>query len=121
MNFDWLGSEDAGGLNQEDAREALAKNEEMQKEAAQRMRDYARLFWDVFSVGRGPELLDTLRQMTIELSLMNVADGIMDGQQFNLDPANWAYHRNGQNSVVRHIEAMCRLAKVVENEETKNV
>ena len=118
--FDWLGTAATGGLDQEDAREALEKNEEMQKEAAQRMREVGRLFYDVFTVGRGPELLMFLRDQTIEVDLMNVGAAIGE-RQFDLDPGNWAYYRTGQNSVVRYIETMIRLAAVIENEEVNNV
>lgn len=119
--FDWLGSAASGGLDQEDARDALEKNEAMQQEAAQRMRELARLFYDVFSAGRGPELLMFLRDQTIELNLMNVSDATIGERQFDLDPANWAYYRTGQNSVVRYMETMIRLAQVVENEENEHV
>lgn len=119
--FGWLGDAMSGGLDQEDAREAFEQNTKMQEEAAQRAREIARLFYDVFAFGRGPELLEFLRLQTIELDLMNVSGATIGERQFDLDPANWAYYRNGQNSVVRYSETMIRLAQVIENEEAQNV
>lgn len=117
--FDWL-----PGYNQnsEDARDALAQNEEMLKQAAMAAREEARLFFDVFSVGRGPELLEYMRSRTIEVDLMNLSRVIgTEAREVPVNPAEWAFHRNGQNSVVRWIETMIRTAMQAEAEETENV
>ena len=92
------------------------------KEAAQKQREFARLFYDVFMTGRGPELLSVMRESTIELDLMAVSPVIMNGmREMGVGPAEWAYHRNGQNSVVRWIETMIRLSQAVETEEQNDV
>lgn len=117
--FGWLGnqSEDAG-----DAREALAENQKMIDEADRQMRELARLFYDVFAVGRGPELLDYLRRRTIEQPLMVATLTIgNEERQLPVNPSEWAYHRNGQNSVVHFIENMMALARLSETEENANV
>lgn len=115
--FGWLPSE-----NPEDAREAIEQNEAMQEAAKQAMREKARLFYDVFGVGRGPELLELLRNETVDLDLMAVSP-VVGGhlREMGVNPAEWAYHRNGQNSVVRYLEAMTRLSATVETEENPNV
>lgn len=116
--FSWLpGAEDQG-----EARDTFDQNEAMLKEAAQKQREFARLFFDVFMTGRGPELLQVMRDSTIELDLMAVSPVIMNGmREMGVGPAEWAYHRNGQNSVVRWIETMIRLSQAVETEETNDV
>ena len=119
--FSWLpGAEDAP--NDPDGRDAIAMNEAMQAKALEAFRESCRLFHDVFGTGRGPELLELLREKTIELDLMNVSATIGNGdREIPVNPAEWAYHRNGQNSVVRWIETMCREARRLETEESPNV
>lgn len=108
--------------NVEDARDAMEQNEAMQAAAKQAMREKARLFYDVFGVGRGPELLELLRSETLDVDLMNITATIGNGsREIPVNPAEWAYHRNGQNSVVRYLEAMTRLSATVETEENPNV
>lgn len=67
---------------------------------------------DVLRNGRGPELLQWLRDCTIETSLlkMNNAAGQIAGNEFPLSPAEWAYVRAGQNSVVHELERRIYLA-----------
>lgn len=119
--FNWM---NPGGNNadDQDAREAIEKNEEMAKAYALLMREKARLFLDVFGVGRGPELLELLRSETIEVDLMNLSAVIGTGaREVPVNPSEWAYHRNGQNSVVHYIETMMRHARTSENEEPNDV
>lgn len=118
--FDWMPG--ANGEGDPEARDAFAQNEEMLKAAAIAQREEARLFFDVFSTGRGPELLDLLQARTMDLDLMAVSPVIGNGlREMGVDPSQWAYHRNGQNSIVRWIIQQIRLAQTIENEETKNV
>lgn len=114
--FDWL-----PGANDPDAREALEQNEEMQKAAMIAAREKARLFHDVFTTGRGPELLELLRLETIDLDLMAVSP-VIGGhlREMGVNPSEWAYHRNGQNSVVRYIFSQIRQAQLAEQEEVQN-
>lgn len=116
--FAWLG----GGDDPGDAREALAQNEAMIEAAKQAAREEARLFLDVFGTGRGPILLELLREKTIERDLMVASLTIgNETREIPVNPAEWAYHRNGQNSVVRYIETQVREAMRLENEESPNV
>lgn len=118
-NFSWLPGAEG---SDEDAREAFAQNEEMMKAAALIQREEARLFLDVFSTGRGPELLELMQAKTLDLDLMAVSPVIGSAfREMNMNPADWAFHRNGQNSVVRWIIQQIRLAQAIENEETNNV
>jgi len=118
--FSWMPSFNADA--QGDAREAFENNEEAIRAAAQAQRETARLFFDVFNVGRGPELLDLLRSQTIDVDLMNLTGVIgSETREIPVSPEQWAFHRNGQNSVVRYIESMIRTAMVAEAEENQNV
>lgn len=117
--FSWLGNQQESGG---DAREALAENQKMIEEADRQMRELARLFFDVFQQGRGPELLEYLRRRTIEQPLMVASLTIgNDQRELPVNPSEWAYHRNGQNSVVHFIETMIALARLSETEENGNV
>lgn len=116
--FSWLpGAEDQG-----EARDSFEQNKAMLEEAERLLREEARLFYDVFMTGRGPELLEHMRSKTVDLDLMSVSSVIMNGmREMGVGPAEWAYHRNGQNTVVRWIETMIRHAVTVETEGTDNV
>lgn len=118
--FSWLPrAEDA---DQGEARDAIEQNEAMLDEAARMQKEAARLFYDVFTTGRGPELLALMRDCTIELDLMNISGTIGNGsREVPVNPAEWAFHRNGQNSVVRWIEQMVRIAATIESEGKDNV
>ena len=106
--FDWLMSQ-----RTPEEREAAAANREMNEDAAQAAREEARLFADVFNTGRGPELLYLLRNRTIEVGLMEVTRSTVRGE-VALSPADWAYVREGQNSVIRMIEEQVRIALIPE-------
>lgn len=118
--FNWL----PGGENMPDesARDAVEQNEQMMQAAIVMQREEARLFYDVFMTGRGPELLQLLREKTIEVDLMQVSAVIGNGlREMGVNPSEWAYHRNGQNTVIRYIETMVRTAALIEAEEKDNV
>lgn len=93
-----------------DEQQAAAMNAEAINAENLRQWEAARIFLDVFGTGRGPELLMVLRDATIELPLMEVAASTVRGD-LALSPAEWAYVREGQNSVVRLIESQMRIAK----------
>lgn len=119
-----FGSEWMPGFNEDpgDARDAFEKNDANLKAAARFQREQARLFFDVFATGRGPELLEFLRVRTIDVDLMNL-QGVLAGEtrEIPVSPELWAYHRNGQNSVVRYIETQIRIAMQPEAEEKDDV
>ncbi len=117
--FSWL----PGGLGGEgEARDAPEQNKAMLEEAARQRREVSRLFHDVFGQGRGPELLELMRAYTIELDLFVVSTTIGNAQrEMGINPSDWAYHRNGQNSVVRWIEQELMNARLLESEGSNNV
>lgn len=117
--FSWMPQPDAA---RDPFAQAEADQKEMTEDAARRQREFARLFHDVFATGRGPELLELMRECTIELDLMNVSRVIgTEQREVPVNPSEWAYHRNGQNSVVRWIEENLRLARLLESEGSNNV
>lgn len=101
--FDWLRN---SGFDQD----AAQMNAEAMREARLRQVETSRLFFDVFGTGRGPELLQWLRDRTIEVSLINVSGAMVSGE-IALSPADWAYIREGQNSLIREIERQLLIAK----------
>ena len=102
--------------------EQAAGNEEMLQAAARYRREKARLFHDVFGEGRGPELLDLLASETVELDLFSVSRVVgNETREMGVNPSEWAYHRNGQNSIVRYIIEQIRIAREVETEGSDNV
>ncbi len=118
--FSWL----PGGSpsSDDEARDAFEQNKAMEEAAKLIQREKAKLFHDVFGVGRGPELLELLRSETIELDLMNISRVIGTSErEVPVNPSEWAYHRNGQNSVVRYIEHQIMISRLVETEENPNV
>lgn len=109
-----------GWLQGEDAREAFTDQQAMQAEARRFFLEQAQLFFDVFRVGRGPELLEHLRTRTIEMPLMVVNGVVGSAPEIGLGPAEWAYYREGQNSVIRYIETMIEAVLRSDNEEQGN-
>lgn len=119
--FSWLTGTDQDG-NRNPVNEVDQQNKAMLEEAARALREKAKLFYDVLGTGRGPELLALLRDETIELDLMSVSPVIGSLlREMGVNPGEWAFHRNGQNSVVRYLETMVREAKRAETEGPKNV
>ena len=121
--FNWMLPGGGEGLGaDDDAREALEKNDAALKAAERQAKEFARLFLDVFTTGRGPECLEALRAHTVDIDLMFATPTIANGlRDISLSAAEWAYHRNGQNSVVRWIEQLIALAQKSENEEPNDV
>lgn len=103
--FSWLMQ--GHGTAEEEA--AVREAQDLNADAAREVQEKARLFADVFLHGRGPELLQELRNSTIEVPLMNVSRSFVSGE-VALSPADWAYVREGQNSVIRLIEEQIRIA-----------
>lgn len=105
--FDWLFGQgnNPDGLPEET--EAAKAEQARQLEAMQQAeRELNGLVAEVLRNGRGPELLQWLRDCTIEAPLLklNNAAGQIAGNEFPLSPAEWAYVRAGQNSVVHELE-----------------
>lgn len=103
--FDWLSNADPTS-----AIDPVEANRQANEEANNAERELAQLFADVLHHSpRGPELMAYLRDCTIELPLMDVGRSIVKGD-VALSPADWAYMREGQNSIVRMMEAQVHRA-----------
>ncbi len=108
--FDWMGA--AAQHVGEATAEEIAANEQAVAAANQAQLEFALLVNEVLGSGRGAELLAALREVTIELSHMNVGDVIgMDGSQVQLSPSDWSWYREGQNQLIRWLEANVRFAQ----------
>lgn len=94
--FDW------GEAGLPDPKEA---NEELISKHNEAVMKAARMVHAVMSQGRGPELMQYLRDRTIEIPLIKVSNTIGSGE-IGLSTGEWAYFREGQNSVIRHLEEM---------------
>jgi hypothetical protein len=111
--FDWLrtlGAPDDG--LPADTEEAKAEQQRQLEAMQQAERELNGLIAEVLRNGRGPELLQWLRDCTIESPLLklNNAAGQIAGNEFPLSPAEWAYVRAGQNSVIHELERRIYLA-----------
>lgn len=102
--LDWLDGRPQPTL-EEDAAEQQRQLEAMN----QAQYELSKLYADVFTQGRGPELLAHLRNCTIETPLIRLTQDF-GGNDFPLSPSDWAYLRTGQNSVVHEIERRLALA-----------
>lgn len=103
--FSWL--TDADPTTSIDPVEA---NKQANEEARLAQIELANLFAEVLHFSpRGPELMQYLRDCTIEVGLMDVGRSILRGD-VALSPADWAYAREGQNSIVRMMESQIRMA-----------
>jgi len=104
--FGWMGK---GEVTPDQAIEA---NEQMAKSAAEAEMEFARLVFDVLEGSpRGPELMAKLDDLTIHMPLMQVNGVIMQGGEVALSPSDWAYYRDGQNSLVRMLKYQIAFAK----------
>lgn len=72
----------------------------------------AKLFFEVFAAGRGPELIEHLRAVLFETPIYSTNAIAFNDLQIPLTPDQWCWVRVGQNSVLHHIRAM--VAKALE-------
>lgn len=70
----------------------------------------AQIFFDVFGTGRGPELLELLKEKTVYASTMNRTSAIIEGD-IPLNPGEFMAGREMQNALVRWIEHMVKLSQ----------
>ena len=102
--FGWL-----PGAEPETPQEAEAANAAVMQEAQEQIINDARIYFRVFDTPDGRELLAMLRDCTIEVPLIRMT-GTFGGGEISMTGAEWAYFREGQNSVVRMIEAQMKIA-----------
>jgi len=103
--FDWL----SGALNvPEDG--GIKENQKMMDEAFQGQMELARLVHAVFETPQGIDLMDRLYGLTQGAPLMRVSGSLVEGE-VALSPSDWAYIREGQNSVIRFLLGQIELAK----------
>ena len=113
--FSWMmGNQPSSGDPAFD--EAVQANDELLRKVREREREFATLVHDVFRKHpRGAELLDHLRQMTIETTMMKATGNPLTMEaEFQLDASDWIFAREGQNSLVRMLEYYIRMAETPE-------
>lgn len=113
--FDWLGMQAP-----ETPEDVMAANDKAAYDAQIKAINEARIFHNVFNTPDGLALLDILRSQTIEVPLIRVSN-TFGGGEINLSGAEWAFFRDGQNSVIRHIELQMLIAtQPIKQEESDN-
>lgn len=118
MPFEWL----PGGVENGDPDGFVERtNREMADAAKKQLREQGKLFADTFGTSAGLQLLEHLRDRTIEVPLLVVNGVVGSSPEIGMGPAEWAYYREGQNSVIRYIETMIRHAQAPDNEEPNDV
>lgn len=113
--FSWLGV--PAGEDQE-ARDAAAQldNDRVMQEIENQHREIARMAFGAFITSSdGAGMLDYLRARTIEQPLAIPPDQGLEQPGVPLNPAEWLFIREGQNSVIRHIEGLIRMAREYAN------
>lgn len=102
--FEWLG---VGAP--ETPQEVEQANEDQMRRAQEEIMNDARLYYRVFDTPDGRELIARLRDCTIEIPGVRVT-GTVGGAEINMTVPEWMMFREGQNSVVRHIELQMKIA-----------
>lgn len=119
-NLDWMRGTTLAAATEPDADPAAAEawdrlgidketQEQMVFEAALKEFETAKLVFEVFSEGRGPELLDWLRRVTIEAPFMQVSKSLF-ASEVSMSAGEFSMIRWGQNDVVHMIETMMKRA-----------
>lgn len=103
--FDWLTTAAQG-----QPEDGAAQNKEMMMEAQEKQMEFARLVHAVFETPQGIDLMERLYSLTQAAPLMDVSNSLVQGE-VSLSPADWAYIREGQNSVIRFLLNQIELAK----------
>lgn len=113
--FSWMG----GGLDQS-PEQSLKNQEELHEKAFQERMELAQLTHRVFIDNPdGALLLAWLEENTILKPLMVLTGSFVD-QEIALSPADWAYIREGQNSVVRFLQRQIELARQPQQSEQED-
>lgn len=103
--FDWL---DNAELSAEDT---MKLNEAAMAAANEAQLEFAKLCFEVLETSpRGPVLMKMLDDMTIRLPLMRVTGSLVEGE-VSLAPSDWAFVREGQNSIVRFLQNQIEFAR----------
>lgn len=115
--FDWLkGAIPGGGLPEAEDANAIEEQKAMLAEIERQQQELAHMVHSVLTTGRGPELLDYLRMRTIEMASAVDPQASIEAPSIPLNPAEWLFVREGQNSVTRHLEGLIRLARHYANQ-----
>lgn len=102
--FDWMAD-----ANQEIG-DPSSENAKVMAEVMEREMEFARLVHQVFSTPQGADLMDRLYSLTQGAPLMQVSGSLVQGE-VALAPSDWAYIREGQNSVIRFLQSQIDLAR----------
>lgn len=110
--FSWLRSEQASGWGDVN-REGLSKEEADEQQAALLLQwEMAKLAHDVFAIGRGPELLEHIRDMTIEWPMVRVSGAVGHADlDMAITPDQWLWIRTGQNSMYFWLRGLLEQAR----------
>lgn len=108
--FGWLGDQP------QDVEEAEADNKKAIEKQQVEIMEFANLVNRVLGESEGLELMQRLRELTIEIPLYRVGGTLVEGD-VNLSPAEWCAVREGQNSIVRFLEGQIHLARNPINQE----
>ena len=90
--------------------EEWAKKKEEAEERNEELKQAARLFYNVFATGDGPQVLEILRHKTIFLSTMDRDGAIIEGN-IPLNPGEFMAGREMQNALIRFIERQIKFAQ----------
>lgn len=91
--------------------EDIEAQEKLHAAAAAERMEFAKLVFEVMEASpRGPELLQALYGVTQGAPLMQVTGSLVEGE-VALSPSDWAYLREGQNSVIRFLLSQIEYAK----------
>lgn len=94
-----------------DDRDAFEQQQAAHQAIEDKARDLAMMALTVLTTGRGPELLDYLRQRTVDLPVACDPQLSLEAPGVPTNPAEWVFIREGQNGVVRHLEGLIRMAR----------
>lgn len=103
------------GFDVSDLDRAQAHNKEQIEKHNEKQIEAAMDYYAAFNSVSGAIVLERLKDQTIRISTMNKSMCIIDGD-IPLNPAEFMAFREGQNSIIRHIQDMIVLATQKESE-----
>jgi hypothetical protein len=117
--FGWAVPEPSGAAGDPTPEEVQAL--EAATEAAElKALETARMVHQVMREGRGPEFMEWLRSITVEVQLIDI-NGVygVGNHSLPMTAAEWALYRDGQNSFYHLIKALVKMAEDGVSRETE--